>query len=62
MVQPPPTTRTEVTAILMDVNDESPTFRSPAYFAEVNENAPINTPVTFLRNAVPEVFDHDQVC
>lgn len=45
----------------MDVNDETPTFRSPAYFAEVNENAPANTPVTFLRNAVPEVFDHDQV-
>lgn len=45
----------------MDVNDETPTFRSSAYFAEVNENAPVNTPVTFLRNAVPEVFDHDQV-
>ncbi|KAJ1522204.1 hypothetical protein ONE63_002512 [Megalurothrips usitatus] len=60
LIQPPPTTRTEVTVILMDVNDETPTFRSPAYFAEVNENAPVNTPVTFLRNAVPEVFDHDQ--
>lgn len=59
-VSPPPSARTEVTIILTDVNDEIPTFRSESYAAEVNENAQINTPVTFLGDARPEVFDHDQ--
>jgi len=53
--------KTEVTVIITDVNDEIPTFRSDSYLAEVNENAQANTPITFLNNAVPEVFDHDQV-
>ncbi|KAL7302845.1 hypothetical protein TKK_0004077 [Trichogramma kaykai] len=56
---PAPQVSTEVTVILMDVNDETPTFRSPAYVAEINENAPPNTPVNFLADSVPEVFDHD---
>jgi hypothetical protein len=47
--------------IITDVNDEIPMFRSKSYLAEVNENAQVNTPVTFLNSAVPEVFDHDQV-
>lgn len=60
-VYPAPTVRTEVTVILMDVNDETPTFRSKSYACEVNENAPSNTPLTFLGHAVPQVFDYDQV-
>jgi len=58
---PPPTVKTEITVIITDVNDEIPSFRSESYLAEVNENAQANTPVTILNNAVPEVFDHDQV-
>lgn len=60
-IVPAPSVSTEVTIILMDVNDETPTFRSKAYVAEINENAPQNTPVTFLGDAVPEVYDHDLV-
>lgn len=60
IMNPPPSVRTEVTIILTDINDEIPTFRSDAYMAEVNENAQMNTPVTFLGSARPEVFDHDQ--
>ncbi|GFG38793.1 hypothetical protein Cfor_02805 [Coptotermes formosanus] len=59
-ISPPPLVMTEVTVIITDVNDEIPTFRSDSYLAEVNENAQANTPITFLNNAVPEVFDHDQ--
>lgn len=59
MMNPPPSVKTEVTVIVTDVNDETPTFRSETYVAEVNENAQVNTPVTFLGNARPEVFDHD---
>jgi hypothetical protein len=61
VVFPPPVVKTEVTVIITDINDEIPTFRSKSYLAEVNENAQVNTPVTFLNSAVPEVFDHDQV-
>jgi hypothetical protein len=51
---------TEVTVILEDINDEVPRFRSPAYMAEIAENAQKNTPVTWLgRDTVAEVFDHD---
>lgn len=52
--------QTEVTIILNDINDERPTFRSPVYDCEINENAQINTPVTFLGSSINEVFDHDQ--
>ncbi|XP_063244010.1 cadherin-23 [Bacillus rossius redtenbacheri] len=57
---PPPVVKTEVTIIVTDINDEIPTFRSKSYVGEVNENAQANTPITFLDNAIPEVFDHDQ--
>lgn len=61
-VRPAPSTRTEVTVLLTDVNDEEPAFRSRRYIAEINENAQINVPVNFVGESVPEVFDHDQVC
>lgn len=52
--------QTEVTIIVTDVNDETPTFRSARYVGEINENAQSNTPVTFIGTAVPQVFDYDQ--
>ena len=58
---PAPSVSTEVTVILTDVNDETPTFRSPRYIAEINENAPQNTPVNFIGDAIPEIYDHDLV-
>ncbi|KAG5318093.1 CAD86 protein, partial [Pseudoatta argentina] len=58
-IVPPPSVSTEVTIILTDVNDETPTFRSMLYRAEINENAPENTPANFIGDAIPEVFDHD---
>lgn len=60
-ISPPPSVSTEVTIILTDENDETPMFRSALYRAEINENAPQNTPVNFIGDAVPEVFDHDLV-
>lgn len=59
-VTPVPSVKTEVTVIVTDVNDEIPMFRSEKYEAEINENSQINAPVTFLNNARPEVYDHDQ--
>lgn len=58
---PNPSVQTEVTIIITDVNDETPTFRSARYVGEINENAQSNTPVTFIGTAVPQVFDYDQV-
>ncbi|VVC96242.1 unnamed protein product [Leptidea sinapis] len=49
-----------VTIIVTDVNDETPSFRSGRYVGEVIENAQQNTPITFLQDAIPEVFDYDQ--
>ncbi|XP_063360334.1 cadherin-23 [Cydia amplana] len=60
MVSPMPSATTEVTVIITDVNDETPRFRSDKYVGEVLENAQQNTPITFLQDAVPEVFDYDQ--
>ncbi|XP_063377540.1 cadherin-23 [Cydia fagiglandana] len=60
MVSPMPSATTEVTVIVTDVNDETPRFRSDKYVGEVLENAQQNTPITFLQDAVPEVFDYDQ--
>lgn len=56
-----PSATTEVTIIVTDVNDETPRFRSERYVGEVLENAQQNTPITFLQDAIPEVFDYDQV-
>ncbi|KAG7212887.1 hypothetical protein KM043_002239 [Ampulex compressa] len=58
-IVPAPSVTTEVTIILTDVNDETPRFRSARYRAEINENAPQNTPVNFIGDAIPEVYDHD---
>lgn len=58
-VIPPPTVDTEVTIILTDVNDETPTFRSSFYEAEITENAQVNVPVDFVGAGIPEVYDHD---
>lgn len=58
---PAPTATTEVTVIVTDVNDETPKFFSDYYECEIVENAPINTPLTFLGNSLPEVYDNDQV-
>lgn len=60
-MKPPPTATSEVTVIITDVNDETPKFRSGHYECEIAENAPVNTPLTFLGSAMPEVYDHDQV-
>ncbi|XP_054716346.1 cadherin-23-like [Uloborus diversus] len=59
-VYPSPSITTEVTIIVTDVNDETPTFLSRQYTAEINENAEVNVPVNFLGSNVAEVFDHDQ--
>ncbi|CAG2110523.1 unnamed protein product, partial [Medioppia subpectinata] len=57
---PPPTVTTEVTIILKDVNDEIPKFTANQYVAEIAENAPNDMPVTFVADAVPQVYDYDQ--
>ncbi|KAI4457764.1 fat atypical cadherin-related [Holotrichia oblita] len=57
---PAPSAQTEITIMITDVNDETPTFRSKNYECEIGENAAINTPVTFLGKSIPEVFDYDQ--
>ncbi|XP_057365539.1 cadherin-23-like isoform X1 [Daphnia carinata] len=57
-----PSVTTEVTILVLDVNDQAPAFRtSGPYVAEVDENAPANVPVTFLGSeSLPEVYDYDQ--
>lgn len=59
--QPPPSVKTEVTIILTDVNDQTPTFRNQKYECEIPENAQQNTPVVFLGDANNDVFDYDLV-
>ncbi|XP_035210796.1 cadherin-23-like isoform X2 [Stegodyphus dumicola] len=59
-VYPSPSVTTEVTIIVTDVNDETPTFLSRQYTAEINENAEANVPVNFLGSSIADVFDHDQ--
>lgn len=61
-IKPSPSVKTEITIILTDENDSTPTFKSKRYECEIPENAQQNTPVNFLtidpRN---EVFDYDLV-
>ncbi|XP_055586421.1 cadherin-23 [Uranotaenia lowii] len=59
-LKPAPSVSTEITIIVTDVNDETPTFRSTSYEVEINENAQQNTPVSFLGFTRNEVFDYDQ--
>lgn len=46
--------------MVTDVNDETPSFKSAKYECEIAENAQTNTPLTFLGDSIPEVFDYDQ--
>ncbi|XP_063703738.1 LOW QUALITY PROTEIN: cadherin-23 [Culicoides brevitarsis] len=59
-LNPPPSVRTEVTIILNDINDETPTFRDDFYNCEIHENAQENTPLTFIGETNNAVFDLDQ--
>ncbi|KAK5649206.1 hypothetical protein RI129_000235 [Pyrocoelia pectoralis] len=56
---PPPSAVTEVTVMITDVNDEKPQFRNFHYECEVSENVPNNTPLSFLPDFIPEVYDFD---
>lgn len=47
--------------MITDINDETPRFKNLEYQCEIAENAPVNMPLTFLNNGVPEVYDYDQV-
>ncbi|ODN06167.1 Cadherin-23 [Orchesella cincta] len=58
-VTPRPSVETTVVVSLLDVNDETPTFKSESYLAEIQENSQAGVPVTFLGNSVAEVYDHD---
>lgn len=59
-VKPPPTVKTEITIILTDENDSTPSFKSNRYECEIAENAQQNTPVNFLQiDPKNEVFDYD---
>lgn len=53
--------QTEITIILLDVNDETPTFMSTYYEAEITENVQENAPLTFISNSRNSVIDRDQV-
>lgn len=46
--------------IVTDINDQTPTFKSNHYICEVVENAPPNTPLSFMQESEPEVYDFDQ--
>lgn len=57
-----PSVTTEVTVLILDVNDQAPAFRGQQYVAEIDENSPSNMPVTFVGpGSLPEVYDFDQV-
>lgn len=43
------------------MNDETPTFQSTYYEAEVNENVQENAPLTFIAGSRNSVIDRDQV-
>lgn len=59
-MSPPPFVTTEITVIVTDINDQTPTFKSKEYICEVGENAPPNTPISFMKKSEPEVYDFDQ--
>lgn len=57
-----PKVSTEVTVLVLDVNDQAPAFRGQQYIAEIDENSPANMPVTFVgAGSLAEVYDYDQV-
>lgn len=60
-----PSVTTEVTILVLDVNDQAPAFRHSGtgpYLAEIDEHSPANMPVTFIgSDSLPEVYDYDQV-
>lgn len=60
--QPPPSASTEITVILIDINDETPRFRAASYEAEISESSQENTPLTFIGEAAQlnGVYDFDQ--
>lgn len=59
-VKPAPAVKTEITIILTDENDSTPSFKSSRYECEIAENAQQNTPVNFLQiDPKNEVFDYD---
>ena len=55
---------TQISVLILDVNDQRPTFADATYRAVIDENSPLNMPVTFLADgsgspARPTVFDYD---
>lgn len=58
-----PSVTTEVTILVLDVNDQAPAFRNNGpYLAEIDENSPANMPVTFIgQDSLAQVYDYDQV-
>ena len=59
-VKPAPAVKTEITIILTDENDSTPSFKSARYECEIAENAQQNTPVNFLQiDPKNHVFDYD---
>lgn len=58
-----PSVTTEVTILVLDVNDQAPAFRNNGpYVAEIDENSPTNMPVTIIgQDSLAEVYDYDQV-
>lgn len=59
-VKPAPSVKTEITIILTDENDSTPSFKANRYECEIGENAQQNTPVNFLQiDPKNEVFDYD---
>ena len=57
--QGPTTATAPVTIRVMDVNDQTPTFDSPAYTGSVLENTQQTIPVTVDTDVF--VFDYDEV-
>lgn len=55
------TTVTEVTVIILDVNDNSPQFNNQTYNASLQENTPEGVPITLTDPVSMIVSDIDQV-